>query len=51
MPHQRRRSVVLALVGGSTPASGVRQVRRISIGPPQTAETLRENVPWLPNQT
>jgi hypothetical protein len=42
---------VLAVGAGIALTIGVQQVRRISVVPPQTAETLRENVQWLQNQT
>jgi hypothetical protein len=42
---------VLAIVGGVVLAVAVRQLRTISLVPPQTAETLREDVQWLRNQT
>lgn len=42
---------ILAIVGGVLLAVAVRQLRTISLVPPQTAETLREDVQWLQNQT
>src|SRR5579884_1591318 len=42
---------VLAIVGGVLLAVAIRQLRTISLVPPQTAETLREDVQWLQNQT
>jgi uncharacterized membrane protein YqjE len=42
---------ILAIVGGVMLAVAVRQLRTISLVPPQTAETLQENVQWLQNQT
>jgi hypothetical protein len=42
---------VLAVAAGIAMTIGVQQVRRISVVPPQTAETLRENAQWLQNQT
>jgi protein-S-isoprenylcysteine O-methyltransferase Ste14 len=40
---------VLALVGAIVLYAGAQQARAISIVPPQTAETLQENVQWLRN--
>jgi protein-S-isoprenylcysteine O-methyltransferase Ste14 len=40
---------VLAVVGAILLYAGIEQVRAISIVPPQTAETLQENVQWLQN--
>ncbi len=42
---------ILAIVGGVLLAVAVGQLRTISLVPPQTAETLQENVQWLQNQT
>jgi hypothetical protein len=42
---------ILAVVGGVVLAVAVRQLREISLVPPQTAESLQENVQWLQNQT
>jgi len=42
---------VLAIAGAVVLAVAIRQVRDISLVPPQTAETLREDVQWLQNQT
>jgi hypothetical protein len=42
---------VLAIVGGVMLAAGAQQLSKISLVPPQTAETLQENVQWLQNQT
>jgi len=42
---------VLAIAGAVVLAAAIRQVRTISLVPPQTAETLREDVQWLQNQT
>jgi hypothetical protein len=44
-------AVVLAIGAGIVLGIGVQQVRQIHVVPPQTAETLRENVQWLQNQT
>ena len=44
-------AVVLAIGAGIALGIGVQQVRQIHVVPPQTAETLRENVQWLQNQT
>jgi hypothetical protein len=40
-----------ALLGGLLIALGVAKVRQVHLVPPQTAETMRENVQWLKNQT
>ena len=40
-----------ALVGGLLIAAGVAKVRQIHLVPPQTAETMKENVQWIQNQT
>jgi uncharacterized membrane protein YqjE len=40
-----------ALLGGLLIAAGVAKVRQVHLVPPQTAETMRENVQWLKNQT
>jgi VIT1/CCC1 family predicted Fe2+/Mn2+ transporter len=42
---------VLAIGGAIGLFAGIQQVRTISLVPPQTAETLQENVQWLQNQT
>jgi hypothetical protein len=42
---------VLAIAGAILLFAGIQQVRQISLVPPQTAETLQENVQWLQNQT
>jgi hypothetical protein len=39
-----------AVVGAILLYAGIQQVRNISLVPPQTAETLQENVQWLQNQ-
>jgi hypothetical protein len=44
-------AVVLAIGAGIALGIGVQQVRQIHVVPPQTPETLRENVQWLQNQT
>jgi hypothetical protein len=41
----------LVLVGGLLIAVGVAKLRQIHLVPPQTAETMRENVQWIKNQT
>jgi F0F1-type ATP synthase assembly protein I len=40
---------VLAIGGAILLFAGINEVRRISLVPPQTAETLQENVQWLQN--
>jgi len=40
---------VLAIGGAILLYAGIAQVRDISLVPPQTAETLQENVQWLQN--
>jgi hypothetical protein len=40
-----------ALVGGLLIAVGVAKFRSVHLVPPQTAETMRENVQWIKNQT
>jgi hypothetical protein len=40
-----------ALVGGLLIAAGVAKFRQFHLVPPQTAETMRENVQWIKNQT
>jgi uncharacterized membrane protein len=42
---------VLALAGVVMLVAGARQLSHVSLVPPQTAETLQENVQWLRNQT
>jgi hypothetical protein len=39
------------LLGGLLIAAGVAKVRQVHLVPPQTAETMKENVEWLKNQT
>jgi hypothetical protein len=39
------------LVGGLLVALGVAKFRQVHLVPPQTAETMRENVQWIKNQT
>jgi hypothetical protein len=41
---------VLAIGGAIGLFVGIQQVRTISLVPPETAETLQENVQWLQNQ-
>jgi hypothetical protein len=41
---------VVAVAGAILLYAGVREVSKISLVPPQTAETLQENVQWLQNQ-
>lgn len=41
----------LAIVGGVMLYAGAYQLSKISLIPPQTAETIQENVQWLQNQT
>jgi hypothetical protein len=40
-----------ALLGGLLLAAGVAKVRQIHLVPPQTAQTMKENVQWIKNQT
>jgi hypothetical protein len=40
---------ILALVGGVLAAVGARKLGEVSLVPPQTAETVQENVQWLQN--
>jgi len=40
---------VLAIVGAILLYAGIVQFRKVSLVPPQTAETLQENVQWLQN--
>jgi hypothetical protein len=42
---------VLAIGGAILLYAGIVQFRKVSLVPPQTAETLQENVQWLQNQT
>jgi hypothetical protein len=42
---------VVAIAGAILLYVGIHQVSKISLVPPQTAETLQENVQWLQNQT
>jgi uncharacterized membrane protein YqjE len=42
---------VFALFGLLLAGMGYAQARRVSVIPPQTVETLKENVQWLRNQT
>ncbi len=42
---------VLAIVGGIMLYAGAQQLHKVSLIPPQTAETIQENVQWLQNQT
>jgi hypothetical protein len=42
---------VLAVGGAILLYAGIVQFGRVSLVPPQTAETLQENVQWLQNQT
>jgi hypothetical protein len=39
------------LLGGLLIGAGVAKVRQFHLVPPQTAETMRENVQWIKNQT
>jgi hypothetical protein len=39
------------LLGGLLIAAGFAKVRHVHLVPPQTAETMRENVQWIKNQT
>jgi len=43
--------VALGLIGGILIAAGKSKANDIHVVPPQTAETMRENVQWLKNQT
>ncbi len=43
--------VLLAIVGAVLFLSGRRRLRTVNIVPPQTAETLKEDVEWLKQQT
>jgi hypothetical protein len=42
---------VLAIAGAILLFAGLEEFRKVSLVPPQTAETLQENVQWLQNQT
>jgi len=44
---------VVAIAGAILLYAGIQQFRKVSLVPPQTAETLQENVQWLqnPNRT
>jgi Putative Actinobacterial Holin-X, holin superfamily III len=44
---------VVVIAGAILLYAGIQQFRKVSLVPPQTAETLQENVQWLqnPNQT
>lgn len=42
---------VMAAVGGVLFYAGSKQAGEINLVPPQTAETMKENVQWLKNQT
>ncbi len=42
---------VLALAGAVLAAVGYSQAGRVHLIPPQTAQTLKENVQWIQNQT
>jgi len=44
-------SVVLGLIGGILIGIGRSKASEVSVIPPQTAATLKENVQWLKNQT
>jgi hypothetical protein len=39
------------LLGGLLIAAGVAKVRQLHLVPPQTAETMKENVQWIKSQT
>ena len=41
---------VVAIIGAILLFAGIQEVRKISLVPPQTAETLQEDVQWLQNQ-
>jgi len=43
--------LVLAIAGGFLIAAGRARASDIHVVPPQTAETMRENVQWIQNQT
>jgi len=43
--------VALGIIGGILVAAGKSKASDIHVVPPKTAETLRENVQWLKNQT
>ncbi len=40
-----------AVLGAVLIAAGVAKVRQVHVVPPQTAQTMRENVQWIQNQT
>jgi hypothetical protein len=42
---------VLVLAGGVLAAVGYSQASNVNVVPPQTAQTLKENVQWIKNQT
>lgn len=42
--------VVLGIVGGALLFLGAQRARNVNLVPPQTSETMRENVQWLQNQ-
>jgi hypothetical protein len=42
--------VVLGVLGGVLVYLGRQKVQEVHLVPPQTAETMRENVQWLQNQ-
>jgi hypothetical protein len=42
---------VLALAGAVLAAVGYSQANSVNVVPPQTAQTLKENVQWIKNQT
>ena len=41
---------VVAIAGAILLYAGIQQISKVSLVPPQTAETLQENVQWLQNQ-
>jgi hypothetical protein len=40
-----------AVLGALLLAAGVAKVRQVHVVPPQTAQTMKENVQWIKNQT
>ena len=44
-------AVALGLIGGILVAAGRTRATEVHVVPPQTAETMRENVQWLRNRT
>lgn len=44
-------AVAFALVGGILMAAGRSQASEVNVIPPKTAQTMKENVQWIQNQT